>query len=257
MTRQTPLAVILLVAALPVLSLGCLPSEEGIARVVDERVATALARVPTETVSPTVTPRPTVTPIRLPPAVATITLPPSSTLQPAATAQPTATPQPTHTPLPMQAPLPTVVPLPTLVPLPTYTLVPTHTPLPTQAPLPTLAPDPTYTPYPTYTRLPTLRPLPTYTPLPPPTSTRIPVPMTIFGDGIYRVGTDILPGTYRTTDSQRCLWKRLRGFSGESRDLIDQIETDFVNDPVIVVTIPAADVGFESSGCGDWHRISR
>ena len=242
-----------MVAALPVLLLGCLPSEEGIARVVDQRVATALARVPTETVSPTVTPRPTVTPIRLPPTVTTVTLPPSRTLQPSTTAQPTATPRLTDTPLPTQAPLA----LPTLVPLPTYTLAPTHTPLPTQAPLPTLAPNPTYTPYPTFTRLPTLRPLPTYTALPPPTSTPIPIPLAKFGDGIFRVGVDILPGTYRTVDARGCLWRRLRGFSGESRDLIDQIEIDFVDDSIIIVAIPAADIGFESSGCGDWHRMGR
>ena len=47
----------------------------------------------------------------------------------------------------------------------------------------------------------------------------------------------------------------MRGFSGESRDLIDQIEIDFVNDPIIIVAIPAADIGFESSGCGEWNRL--
>ena len=231
--------VTILVGALPVLLLACSPSDDEIGRVVDARVSTALAQVPTETLAPTVTPVPIL------PTVRPITLPPTPTPQPTATPQSTAAPRPTHTPLPTQAPLPTVVPLPTLVPLPTYTLVPTHTPLPTSAPAPT------YTPYPTFTPLPTLRPLPTYTPLPTPTSTPVPVPLAEFGDGFFRVGIDILPGTYRTTDASRCYWARLSNFGGTS----DIIANENISAGPAIVTISPTDVGFESSRCGTWHRI--
>ena len=47
----------------------------------------------------------------------------------------------------------------------------------------------------------------------------------------------------------------MRGFSGEPRDLLDRIDIENANDRIIVVIIPASDFGFESSGCGVWHRI--
>jgi len=150
---------------------------------------------------------------------------------------PTLRPLPTYTALPTQAPLPTVVPLPTLAPLPT------HAPLPTLIPLPTLLPNPTYTPF------------PTHTPLPPLTSTPMPTPMTEFGEGVYRVGVDILAGTYRKVGNDSCYWARLSGFSGELADVIaNDIANDNVQGPGIV-TIQPSDNGFESTRCGIWTRV--
>ena len=72
-----------------ILMAACGPSDEKIQRLADERIATALAAIPTATLALTVTPQPTPTIRRLPP---------SPTPQPTSTPQPTATPQPTPTP---------------------------------------------------------------------------------------------------------------------------------------------------------------
>jgi hypothetical protein len=92
--------------------------------------------------------------------------------------------------------------------------------------------------------------VPTSTPVPPPTPTAVPTttPGT-FGDGKYRVGQDIRPGTYRAAHpSGGCYWERLRGFSGEFGDII---ANNFTGAPD-VVTIAPSDFGFSSEGCGTW-----
>ena len=79
-----------------------------------------------------------------------------------------------------------------------------------------------------------------------------PAPKIAFSDGTYRVGADIQAGTYRSTaTTTNCYWKRLRGFSGSSSDIIANY---FGNGPTIV-TISPTDVGFESSRCGGWEKI--
>ena len=92
-------------------------------------------------------------------------------------------------------------------------------------------------------------PSPTATPGPP---TPTPGPRSDFGAGTWRVGTDILPGTYRTDGPARsnCYWARLSGFSGTTAHII---ANDNTNGPAIV-TIAASDAGFESSGCRPWAR---
>lgn len=72
---------------------------------------------------------------------------------------------------------------------------------------------------------------------------------TIPGSGVYMVGEDIEPGTYRS-DGDSCYWARLAGFSGSLDDII-------ANDNVsgtAYVTIAPSDVAFEASRCGDWMR---
>lgn len=72
---------------------------------------------------------------------------------------------------------------------------------------------------------------------------------TIPGSGVYMVGEDIEPGTYRS-DGDSCYWARLAGFSGSLDDII-------ANDNVsgtAYVTIDPSDVAFESNRCGDWIR---
>jgi cyclophilin family peptidyl-prolyl cis-trans isomerase len=73
-----------------------------------------------------------------------------------------------------------------------------------------------------------------------------------FTDGVYQVGNDIQPGTYRNNNSTNsCYWKRLSGFSGEINDTIASDITD-VN---VIVTIKASDAGFSSERCGTWSEI--
>lgn len=73
---------------------------------------------------------------------------------------------------------------------------------------------------------------------------------TTFGDGMYIVGTDIMPGIYRNTGAQGCYFARLSGFGNTTDDII---ANDNVDNPTIV-TISPSDKGFESTGCGTWTK---
>ncbi len=70
-----------------------------------------------------------------------------------------------------------------------------------------------------------------------------------FGDGTYRVGVDIAPGTYQTATPTSCYWARLRGFSGGFGDIISN------GLYVGIVTISPSDLGFLSQRCGTWTKI--
>ena len=70
-----------------------------------------------------------------------------------------------------------------------------------------------------------------------------------FGDGTWRVGTPITPGTYRTTGSAFCYWARLSGFGGT----LDEILASDIGAGPQVVTISSTDAGFKTSGCGIWR----
>lgn len=73
-----------------------------------------------------------------------------------------------------------------------------------------------------------------------------------FGDGVWLVGPDIKPGTYRTKNaSGSCYWARLSGTSGDFDDLI----TNGNPDGPAVVTIAPSDKAFESARCGQWNKI--
>jgi hypothetical protein len=76
---------------------------------------------------------------------------------------------------------------------------------------------------------------------------------TIGGDGTYLVGTDIKPGTYRTSGpaGSGCYWARLKNTSGDSGSILANDNTDGPT----VVTIKPTDGAFETSGCADWTRI--
>jgi hypothetical protein len=72
-----------------------------------------------------------------------------------------------------------------------------------------------------------------------------------FSDGVYQVGTDVQPGTYRTREgSSGCYYARLAGFSNELNDIIANANTD----APAIVTIKPTDAGFESQGCGTWTQ---
>ncbi|POX65387.1 hypothetical protein C3492_02000 [Streptomyces sp. Ru62] len=73
------------------------------------------------------------------------------------------------------------------------------------------------------------------------------------GDGEYQVGTDVKPGTYRTTgnDDGMCYWERAKDASGELDSLL-------ANDNVSgtsYVTVKPTDKLFKSSGCEDWEAV--
>jgi hypothetical protein len=107
------------------------------------------------------------------------------------------------------------------------------------------------TPTPTDTPAPTTAPRPTATFPPTPCCART------FGDGTYRVGIDIPPGTFRTEGTfytaGQCVWQRLSGFSGS---LDDQIEIGGTESSRPIVTILPSDAGFSTEGCGTWRLTS-
>src|SRR5258708_4194526 len=75
---------------------------------------------------------------------------------------------------------------------------------------------------------------------------------TTFGDGMYIIGTDITPGTYRNTSSQGCYYARLSGFGNTTDDIIANNNVDTAT----IVTIAASDKGFQSNRCGTWTKQS-
>lgn len=77
-----------------------------------------------------------------------------------------------------------------------------------------------------------------------------PSPTSAPGPGVWRVGIDIQPGTYRAPGGDACYWARLYTFQGNS-----QLESNVVFGPATVTVLPT-DVGFESNRCGTWQRVS-
>ncbi|MFF0894535.1 hypothetical protein [Streptomyces sp. NPDC003278] len=74
------------------------------------------------------------------------------------------------------------------------------------------------------------------------------------GDGEFRVGSDIKPGTYRTTGNTdgTCYWERAKDASGEMDSIL-------ANDNVSgtsYVTVKAGDKLFKSNGCADWEAVA-
>ena len=70
-------------------------------------------------------------------------------------------------------------------------------------------------------------------------------------DGIYLVGTDIKPGTYRNGPEGDCYWARLRNTNGDLDSIIANN-----NGGNQVVTIKRTDKAFETSNCGTWRKVS-
>lgn len=76
--------------------------------------------------------------------------------------------------------------------------------------------------------------------------------MTSFGQGTFIVGTDMVPGTYRSSKGDGCYWARLRGFAGTLNEII---ANDFRSSGRALVTIKGTDKGFQSSRCGTWTKV--
>ncbi|CAL9506695.1 hypothetical protein SUDANB6_03561 [Streptomyces sp. enrichment culture] len=73
------------------------------------------------------------------------------------------------------------------------------------------------------------------------------------GDGDFQVGTDIEPGTYRTTGNTdgMCYWERAKDASGELDSLLANANVGGTG----YVTVKPTDKLFKSSGCNDWEAV--
>lgn len=71
----------------------------------------------------------------------------------------------------------------------------------------------------------------------------------VFDNGLYRVGRQIQPGTYFTTDVEDCYWERLNSAGA----LIDNY---FGTALRVEVLISASDFSFRSDRCGTWRPVS-
>lgn len=71
------------------------------------------------------------------------------------------------------------------------------------------------------------------------------------GDGTWRVGIDIAPGTYTATvpADGACYWARLSGFGGTIREIV---ANDLLTAGGAIVSVAPSDAGFTSRGCGTW-----
>jgi hypothetical protein len=74
------------------------------------------------------------------------------------------------------------------------------------------------------------------------------------GSGTYLVGSDVEPGTYRSTGAADeggiCYWARLKDADGD----LDSIIANDVGAGSQIVTIKATDGAFSSRGCATWTR---
>jgi hypothetical protein len=73
-----------------------------------------------------------------------------------------------------------------------------------------------------------------------------------FGDGTFRVGTDVASGNWQAASpTARCYYERLNAFTGEDDDIIASATAS--SGPVNI-TIAPTDTGFYSEGCGTWVK---
>lgn len=76
------------------------------------------------------------------------------------------------------------------------------------------------------------------------------------GEGVWFVGSDVQPGTYRSTgsvDGRHCLWSRHDTAAGGPMDGI--IASDGSFDGQMVVTIEATDVLFRTNDCAPFAPV--
>ncbi len=117
------------------------------------------------------------------------------------------------------------------------------------------AADPTTTPAPTPSPTgPAPGPVAAAAPSESPGATPAPAPAgapktTIDSDGIYKVGVDIVPGTYASAGpvaGGACYWKRTGGPDGQTN-----VDNALTKKPS-VVQIDPGDVSFKTDGCQPW-----
>ncbi len=69
-------------------------------------------------------------------------------------------------------------------------------------------------------------------------------------DGTWLVGTDVKPGTYRSSSDGDCYWARLKNTSGDFEAILAN-----GNGGNQVVTIKKSDKAFESTRCAPWTKV--
>ncbi|MEV0154256.1 hypothetical protein AB0H57_11015 [Micromonospora sp. NPDC050686] len=69
----------------------------------------------------------------------------------------------------------------------------------------------------------------------------------LFGEGTFRVGKEIKPGTYVVTDVDSCYWER----QDSNGEIIDNYFTNGARR--VQVTIRSSDYAFSSQRCGEWR----
>ncbi|MEU6089212.1 hypothetical protein ABZ865_20815 [Streptomyces sp. NPDC047085] len=72
--------------------------------------------------------------------------------------------------------------------------------------------------------------------------------------GMFKVGTDIAPGTYKSTGNadDSCYWERTK----DAEHGLDSILANNNVTGTAVVTIRATDAYFKTTGCGDWKKTA-
>ncbi len=88
---------------------------------------------------------------------------------------------------------------------------------------------------------------------------------TTFGDGVWLIGDQMPPGTYRAEPpSSSCYWARVAEFSDLTRlNARSAAATDSgawsagTTPPVEVAWIRDTDAAFETVGCGPWRRLAQ
>jgi len=79
---------------------------------------------------------------------------------------------------------------------------------------------------------------------------RVTTSMTKFGQGTFIVGTDMVPGLYKSSLGANCYWARLSNFSGQLSGII---ANNFGGKAI--VRIKSSDKGFYSQSCGTWTKV--
>ncbi|GAA5062953.1 hypothetical protein [Nocardia callitridis] len=84
---------------------------------------------------------------------------------------------------------------------------------------------------------------------------------TIPGDGVYLVGTDILPGLWESTGTpdpaRGCDWRRLWKVEGDNTDMGAIIANNYTRISPVRVEIKATDTAFKTTSCGSWRLVPR
>jgi multidrug efflux pump subunit AcrA (membrane-fusion protein) len=70
---------------------------------------------------------------------------------------------------------------------------------------------------------------------------------TIPGDGVYIVGQDISPGTYKSAGGAGCYWSR----NDKGNGIVD----NYIGDGATVIVVHASDFSVEIAGCADFHKV--
>jgi hypothetical protein len=76
------------------------------------------------------------------------------------------------------------------------------------------------------------------------------------GNGVFRVGAEVAPGTYRSAGPDSpggtCSWSTHRTLGASVSDMVD----GNTSTGQLYVVIPSTVAAFESAGCQTWHWVS-